>query len=216
MVRSDICHPTSVNSTRKPRVLLRHIPFRRINSIHLCPINNNQPPPTHPHPLLCSTCNNPTTLLVTIRPTQQTMATLSPFRYIQLCRYMIQRFIADHPSTSLWKGKGKQLPQSPPSRIKPNARVGFATATMEHGRNGRGDDGPIAGPSRHSLPPNPRSGGPLRPDPDLPPEPSEIYRLMNDERLLVQGGVKPPREVIVLCHGESTSTCMRGERWLTV
>lgn len=84
----------------------------------------------------------------------------------------------------------------------------FATAAMEHGSHGDDYGPPVAGPSRTPLPPNPRSTRrPLGPDPDLPPEPSEIYRLMNDERLIEPGGIEPPREVIVLCHGELNVSC---------
>ncbi|ODO00810.1 triacylglycerol lipase [Cryptococcus wingfieldii CBS 7118] len=41
----------------------------------------------------------------------------------------------------------------------------------------------------------------LAPDPKWPAGPKEIFNLMNDERLFVKGAAKPPREVIVLCHG---------------
>ncbi|WVQ79273.1 hypothetical protein IAT38_001369 [Cryptococcus sp. DSM 104549] len=41
----------------------------------------------------------------------------------------------------------------------------------------------------------------LSPDPKWPDGPKEIYNLMNDERLFVSGAAKPPREVVVLCHG---------------
>ena len=129
------------------------------------------------------------------------MAALSPFRYAQLCRYIIQQFLSRPPP--VWKGKGKEGGERV---LKPGrGALTFATAAMEHGHERGGEDyGPVAGPSRIPLPPNPRSTRqPLRSDPDLPPEPSEIYRLMNDERLLVQGGAEPPREVIVLCHGRS-------------
>jgi triacylglycerol lipase len=133
------------------------------------------------------------------------MATLSPFRYIQLCRYILTRVLSDKhlaPAMSIWKGKARQVPSasSPqPSISRSSIRtLGFATAMERQS----GDDGPIAGPSRKPLPPSYRSPrGPLRPDPNLPPEPNEIYRLMNDERLFV-GDVQPPKEVVVLCHGE--------------
>jgi hypothetical protein len=29
---------------------------------------------------------------------------------------------------------------------------------------------------------------------------------MNDQKLFVKGAIKPPREVVVLCHGGSAST----------
>jgi len=125
------------------------------------------------------------------------MATVSPNRFSQLCRHFLQRISADQPV--LGKGKAKQL--SPVQSAQPgSSSATYATAATESSRS---DPSPIAGPSTSSLPPNYNpTGRPLGPDPDLPPEPSEIYRLMNDDRLLVKGGVKPPKDVVVLCHGE--------------
>lgn len=144
------------------------------------------------------------------------MATLSPFRYIQLCRYILTRVLYDKhlaPAMSMWKGKAKEAPFAPKVTGASRSSIrtfGFATAMERQS----GDDGPVAGPSREPLPPSYHSPrGPLRPDPNLPPEPNEIYRLMNDERLLV-GDAQPPREVVVLCHGElavrARSACCMG------
>jgi triacylglycerol lipase len=105
--------------------------------------------------------------------------------------------LADTPA--IGKGKARELPQ--PLNTSPDiSSATYATSAVE---NKADEPSPIAGPSTSSLPPNYHpTGRPLGPDPDLPPEPSEIYRLMNDERLLVKGGVKPPKDVVVLCHGE--------------
>ena len=67
--------------------------------------------------------------------------------------------------------------------------------------DGAGPSAPRRDPAPQRDPASPPP--PLKPDPRLPPEPQEIYRLMNDQRLLEPGAVKPPKEVIVLAHGES-------------
>jgi len=131
-----------------------------------------------------------------------TMATVSPFRYIQLCRYLFQRLLADQPT--IGKGKAKALPSALRRTPEVNS-VAYATEATESRRS---ETSSIAGSSTSSLPPNYHpTSRPLGPDPGLPPEPSEIYRLMNDERLLVKGGVKPPKDVVVLCHGEWNVRC---------
>ena len=140
------------------------------------------------------------------------MATLSPFRYIQVCRYILQRYLIDRRSRhspAKWKGKARQALHQLQSQSGPSLAMASAAHNRHHDHHDNGahehtPDEPIAGPSTRPLPPNERlSRSPLKPDPDEPPEPREIYRLMNDERLLIPGAVKPPRETVVLCHGES-------------
>ena len=136
------------------------------------------------------------------------MTTLSPSRYIQIVRYIIQRLVQDHPAIAAWKGRGRarqphhhqQHTSSQPHALH---QLAFAGASLESSHHHNNE--PIAGPSRSGEGEggsSPRSTRPLQPDPNLPPEPTEIYRLMNDERLLVPGSIKPPRETVVLCHGE--------------
>jgi len=55
----------------------------------------------------------------------------------------------------------------------------------------------------------------------MPPQSTEIYRLMNDERLLHPGRNNAPKEIIVLCHGEScqfrdpgSETCWLGQGYM--
>ncbi|WVR08157.1 hypothetical protein IAU60_005203 [Kwoniella sp. DSM 27419] len=141
------------------------------------------------------------------------MTALSPFRYIQLARYVLHRWVDSIPSV-----KGKQNAAALLHRLERSTgqpeRVLRSTA-MEHSSNARSRmDEPIAGPSR--IPDGPRPGPQqphrrprrghgnyplLEPDPKWPAGPTDIYRLMNDERLMVSGAVKPPRETVVLCHG---------------
>ncbi|ORY34820.1 Alpha/Beta hydrolase protein [Naematelia encephala] len=124
--------------------------------------------------------------------------TLSPFRYIAFARYLLQRWL-DHPHVSSWKGKGKAVNPTHyrTNRHLPGRGPVVRSMSAESGRSlpiSHPDlQHPIAGPSEYRRP--------LVPDPNLPPEPNDIYRLMNDERLMIPGALKPPREVVVLCHG---------------
>lgn len=164
---------------------------------------------------------------------------LSPYRYIQLARYVLQRWLDLSSSPSAWKGKARALPnarppiaarrallvgagagqgvlrssvveesaaQQPQPKSSSSAPSTNSTTTgpkPPHGGRPHVWDPPSAGPSR--APAN-EPNYPLGPDPSLPPEPREIYRLMNDQKLFVKGAIKPPREVVVLCHGGSAST----------
>ncbi|ORX37816.1 Alpha/Beta hydrolase protein [Kockovaella imperatae] len=129
------------------------------------------------------------------------MTTLSPFRYVQLCRYILQHVM--ERSVTLNKGKGKAM--------HPYPSLALATAAAETSRGGERSYPPppgMIGSSSSSSSGSSSSRGPpnyrfpsLGPDPQEPAEPTEIYRLMNDERLSIPGAVKPPREVVVLCHG---------------
>lgn len=144
--------------------------------------------------------------------------TLSPFRYIQLARYVVSRWIDSIPTV---KGKGK-------ARFgNLHVRAGNYLLKSEAGAHSPppAEAAPAdAGPSRlagarenqphqlchhehqqkehHRHYRHPPRFPKLAPDPKWPPGPKEIYNLMNDERLFMPGAVKPPREVVVLCHGE--------------
>jgi triacylglycerol lipase len=168
---------------------------------------------------------------------------LSPFRYIQLARYVLQRWLDLSSSPSAWKGKARALPitrppiaarrallvgagagqgvlrssvvedstaQQPRPQTKssssapaPSSNTSTTGPKLPHGGRPHVWDPPSSGPSR--APAN-EPNYPLGPDPSLPPEPREIYRLMNDQKLFMKGAIKPPREVVVLCHGESSFT----------
>lgn len=124
------------------------------------------------------------------------MSTISPFRYLQVARYVLQKWLnspVNHSATR--KGKEKAIPRSRPRNISSQSAVLQASVEERPSSSGLPPPIPVAGPSARREP--------LRPDPRFPPEPGEIYRLMNDERLLVPGAAKPPREIVVLCHGES-------------
>lgn len=119
------------------------------------------------------------------------MSSISPFRYVQVARYLLQRCLEDGPAFSR-KGKGKAW--SPPVPVSAGYSSGVmrAAALQERSSESSSFDRTVAGPSR---------GQGYSPDPDYPPEPATIYNLMNDERLLIPGAVRPPKEVVVLCHG---------------
>lgn len=59
-------------------------------------------------------------------------------------------------------------------------------------------DEPDTGADVSRLEPRPNR----HPDPRYPPEPTEIYRLMNDERSYLPGSMQAPKEIVVLCHGK--------------
>lgn len=144
-------------------------------------------------------------------------ATLSPFRYAQLFKYMFQRWVDQAPTAvvnSAWKGKGKAEPlvkgaapmsgkaqsidnasgssSSSSSGSSSSASSSSSTSPAPEQPNLSGKIGAGAAGSRHIL----------QPDSRMPPQPTEIYRLMNDERLLHPGRNNAPNEIIVLCHGE--------------
>jgi hypothetical protein len=187
--------------------------------------------------------------------------TLSPFRYVQLARYVLQKWAADtapivkavpsrRKARAVDSGPEPVLYEPPPSPVPPSfvsstassssntsttssptdsSSINSPTPTRDStllqakvdeddkaGKRATGNSNmdssgmgmgipssvgqiPVAGPSSSS----PRRD--LRPDPRLPPEPNDIYRLMNDERLFVKGHAAgyAPREIVVLCHGES-------------
>ena len=99
------------------------------------------------------------------------------------------------------KGKSRAMPSSPRCITSREGRSILKASAEEFRPSIPGNPvlEPVAGPSARR--------DPLRPDPRFPPEPHEIYRLMNDERLLIPGAAKPPREIVVLCHGFSLYVC---------
>jgi triacylglycerol lipase len=144
-------------------------------------------------------------------------ATLSPFRYAQVARYALQRWLDQTPNVvkSTWKGKGRATP----------VVATTPTGSRQAGSDSESDVSPGAdsGPSSSTKPEKPElsggSPGPsksriiLQPDSRMPPQPTEIYRLMNDERLLEPGRRNAPKEIIVLCHGKSL--LCEARVWLT-
>ncbi|WWC65926.1 uncharacterized protein I303_108548 [Kwoniella dejecticola CBS 10117] len=144
------------------------------------------------------------------------MTALSPFRYLAVARYLVHRWVDSIPTI---KGKGKakaiQHIRQKQSNLAYDNRILAASAGLaSHSSSSANPDIPLAGPSR--LPYNdPHGHRPhhhkhhkpnvkfptLAPDPKWPDGPKEIFRLMNDERLMVGGKIKPPRETVVLCHG---------------
>ncbi|OXB36934.1 hypothetical protein LQV05_005184 [Cryptococcus neoformans] len=143
--------------------------------------------------------------------------TLSPFRYIQLARYAVNRWIDNIPTV---KGKGKThlgnlharagdyllkseaAPDAPPPAHARQAEAGPSRlAGVNENRLQQDDHYEHRQKEYHRHYRHPPRYPKLAPDPKWPPGPKEIYNLMNDERLFVPGAIKPPREVVVLCHG---------------
>ncbi|KAK4688725.1 triacylglycerol lipase, partial [Tremellales sp. Uapishka_1] len=120
-------------------------------------------------------------------------STLSPFRYIQMARYVLHRWIDSAPLLAKPKGKGKQraVASTPPTRSLLLSSVAGSGAPDR-----KLEEKDQAGPSKLHMPTIDNG-----PDPRYPPESKEIYRLMNDARLFIPGAIKPPREIVVLCHG---------------
>jgi triacylglycerol lipase len=149
---------------------------------------------------------------VNITQTTTMGATLSPFRYFELARILIHRVLETKPRSKAipipvqqqqqqqlhhdLKGKSRAIdsPLSTPSTYDiPQSSTLLSTASSV-----------ASSSSSSTIPVSPPKGREiLGPDPSYPPEPGDIYRLMNDERLMIPGGIKPPREIVVLCHGVS-------------
>jgi triacylglycerol lipase len=130
------------------------------------------------------------------------MSTLSPFHYMRVARYLLAKW-SDLPAYVASTIKSS-------NSLKPNPEASAGTGTG----TGTGKDAPFPIPSSQPDPrpetepapsPSDPSSRPPRPDkqpdPRYPAEPVDIYRLMNDSRLLIPGAIKPPREIVVLCHG---------------
>jgi triacylglycerol lipase len=141
-------------------------------------------------------------------------AALSPFRYVQVAKYALQRLLDQAPNVakSSWKGKGRARPvveATPTGTQRANASSSSSSGSDSSYRDSPGansgpkSDTPPESPNLSGSSPGPsRSRIILQPDSRMPPQSTEIYRLMNDERLLEPGRRHAPKEIIVLCHGE--------------
>lgn len=156
---------------------------------------------------------------------------VSPYRYYQLARYFVQRWL-DHapPLAASWKGKGRAAPvlqgaaafggggilragleeRRTWNDMVPALAGGAGSApstSASTSRDARLDSNSNSNANSSTKVHTPSRRTPytpraLRPDPNLPgPNQQEIYRLMNDARLGDPGAAKAPREVVVLCHG---------------
>jgi triacylglycerol lipase len=138
--------------------------------------------------------------------------TLSPYRYLQSAQYAIRHWAEQVPrgAAAAWKGKGRaetSVRRQPNTVLGTSRTDGLLKATVQESTPSKAGQG-IAGPSRHEDSyKEPEKGqkpvGPDPKDPKLPQEQPKIYSLMNDSRLLHPESIKPPREVVVLCHGRS-------------
>lgn len=134
--------------------------------------------------------------------------TLSPFRYIQLARYVLTRWLDHAPvAGSRWKGKAKAKPLLR-GAAGVTARGGMVKYAVDSETQGKGVDDRSGLASTAGAGPS-TSRSKLTPDPRLPAQSTEIYRLMNDERLLIQSRDNAPKEIIVLCHGRWLGPCCR-------
>ncbi|KAK6908814.1 hypothetical protein I203_102818 [Kwoniella mangroviensis CBS 8507] len=144
------------------------------------------------------------------------MTALSPFRYFAVARYLVHRWVDSMPSIK-GKGKAKALQHYRQTQHQHNHLLRSTSLESHPSSASSHSDIPLAGPSRpshhqnqyHGHGSDPKGNGErpdvkfpkLAPDPKWPPGPKEIFNLMNDERLMVGGRIKPPRETVVLCHG---------------
>lgn len=147
-------------------------------------------------------------------------ATLSPFRYIQVARYLLQWWLETAPGFEARRraaqAKAAQLIYAP--RLRRFAAAPTVHAALDEDEaGGSGQKVRTTTPRRSvaerlapppeaeiGLPPNTDPAeGPTRPPPQglAPQDHTEIYRLMNDQRAFLPGAMQPPREIIVLCHG---------------
>lgn len=142
-------------------------------------------------------------------------ATLSPFRYIQVARYLMQWWLDNAPGLAARRKAAQQRAAdflyAPRMRGRAMAAAA-ATAQVSEDEN----ESARARRAAQNLPVDVVDMPPtyhddpsvLLPRPDaypdnrFPAENTEIYRLMNDERAFIEGQMKAPKEIIVLCHGE--------------
>lgn len=135
---------------------------------------------------------------------------ISPYRYYQVAHYLLRRFIDQTTflNNPKWKGKGKAI--SMPTLSSMNTLL---KSTAVEARRTWDDMVPSESYAESSatganrgkgvyLPPNSSPNRDENNQTKVSKDRSEIYRLMNDQRLLDPRSVKPPREVVVLCHGE--------------
>lgn len=140
---------------------------------------------------------------------------LSPYRYYQLAHYILRNWLEHAPKGSaLWKGKGRAEPaiRDAIGGLQRQIDDGISRFSLEERRAvpdlASSGASPLAGPSsqrNHRYTPPTPYRRPSSPEPEYQRPQTEIYRLMHDERLLHPGSAAPPREVVVLCHGESYS-----------
>jgi hypothetical protein len=164
-----------------------------------------------PQPIQSALHDNPHIAQTHLCDTMPT--TISPFRYLEVARILVNRLLDQAPkatiltpASAIWKGKAREIDIRPVTTPSTYSTLASAASSSSSGS---------ATSSRQSnLPPVTSSGSrsptPLGPDPSYPPEPGDIYRLMNDERLLIPGAIKPPKEIVVLCHGENSITDLLG------
>ncbi len=141
-------------------------------------------------------------------------ATLSPFRYIQVARYLMQWWLDTAPGLAA----RRKAAQERAARIMyaPRLRGRAMAAAAATAQVSEDVETPRARRAARHLgvdvvdkpSATPDDAGVLLPRPDahpnlhFPSENTEIYRLMNDDRAYMEGSMKAPREIIVLCHGE--------------
>lgn len=150
-------------------------------------------------------------------------AALSPLRYIQLARCVIQWWVDTAPMLAARRKAAQEraarLVYAPRLRAlaapsvaqmmlpeEQYQKVAAATAAQDRPASAAAITSALASPYLStpdiSLPP---SNLPL----SLPPRPrpdeghDEIYRLMNDPRAFLPGAMQAPKEIVVLCHGKS-------------
>lgn len=170
-------------------------------------------------------------------------ATLSPFRYIQVARYVIQWWLDAAPGFAARRkaarDRAAQFIYAPRMGARTRA-LAAATVLSDENAGLRGKSNSAATGAETSSDPNnytntntnmtptpapkasltlepgymtpyPTADVPLPPPSPRPARPdrvpdnrynTEIYRLMNDDRAYVPGAMKPPREIVVLCHGQ--------------
>ncbi|CAK9780778.1 unnamed protein product [Cutaneotrichosporon oleaginosum] len=140
-------------------------------------------------------------------------ATLSPFRYIQVARYLMQWWLDTAPGLAARRKAAQEratrLIYAPKMRGRAMAAAAATAQVSEDDETPRARraarhlgvdivDKPAAAPDDPGvLLPRPDA----HPDLHFPRENTEIYRLMNDDRAYIEGSMKAPREIIVLCHG---------------
>lgn len=139
-------------------------------------------------------------------------ATLSPFRYIQLARYVVQWWLETAPGLQARRkaaqARAAQIIYAPRARTatinkareqRAKAAAGGSSATLAFNSTPVDKfEGLHTETELEELPPYPDK----YPDPRYPPENMDIYRLMNDERAFLPGSTTPPKEIVVLCHGK--------------
>lgn len=139
-------------------------------------------------------------------------ATLSPFRYIQLARYVVQWWIDAAPGLARRRKEAQaraiRFMEAPRARSRFMAAATLAASNPDGGASKLAQQAAArAGVQAIDEPDTNADVGLLEPrvdkhpDPRYPPESMEIYRLMHDKRLYTPGAMQAPKEIVVLCHG---------------